>query len=450
MKLRKLSLVIPFLLLSPYSHSNTDTLFEIYETYKINKQANPFLIKLNRRHFRAGIKWGISGTCGDFDMDLSIENNIKSADLKAMWNNWVTQAKAAFDPASLLALAFQRANPDLYEIMQNGMIEAKGMFEEDMDLCNNIQNTILDSAPSGAIDKLSVGSEFTNVVTNAYKNNSKTDVGDLVDFVSGAGERGFELMGVKYGGKDQPDAPIVELAATAGFNTAREKQSSAAIIDVNNTSSISTSDYDELPFAKMFKNPGELSDFITDIVGSIEVATRDDSTSVQRSKGRGAQVYIYELKDEILDEWKKVEDTYDWGNAPLNKIKLDDFNEAQQGAFLTGTMVEDLMNMSNGDRTIYVDSLARESALVYTINKIVTAKKLLIMGRNESSLHDAQPIKELLDEQVAALQHEIDEIEQDERIRKNYSSNTAEQLLKRALRNSQKGVDVNSTQRSHK
>lgn len=453
MKLHQRTLIaisLSALLHTTTASADTSTAKSIYERYKINRKSNPSMILDNIHHLRAGIKWNTSGTCGDFDMSLSVMNNIDSAELKAMMNNFIAGAKAAFDPASLLSLAFMRANPDLYELIQNGIIQAQAFFEEDMNVCETIQNTILDSAPSGWVDKLAVGEEFTKNVQLAYSGAS-VDVGDLTDFVGSAGERGFTLLGTEYGGEDEPDAEIVDLASIAGFNIGREKTGGLANdIDVSNISSATPIEKEKYPFTQLFNKPSDLSDFIVDIVGEVTINTRDDDTGINHEKGIGSSRHIYNTKQEIIFALGELKSVVVTGNAGLIKNELDEFNDNMHGAYLTGLMARELERMNDGEYTEFANALAHEWALNSVIHKIVVARKLLTMGKNESSIYDATQVRMLVIEKIRLLDLELEDIEREERVKRMYAENVSDILFKRALEASQKGVNVDTQPNARK
>ena len=425
-------------------NAETTSFKQLVDTYKINRNADPFSLKSRNRNFKIGVKWGFSGTCGDMDMDLSIQNNIGSAELKAMWNNWLTQAKLAFNPVELLALAFKRANPDLYDIMQNGIIEAKANFDEDMDVCNTIQSTIIDSVPTGAIDGLAVNKEFKETIKDAYAGAS-VDVGDVTDFVKDAGQRGFDFLGQTVGGDGQPDAQVIDGIAKAGYNIAREKViAGTTTIDLLNTTTTPVSDYDDYPFAEEFSKPQDLADFIKGVIGEVRVASRDGENSIEHEKGAGAKIYIFELAQEIGADLSGLIADGANPDSVLVKSLLDDFNENKYGAYITGTMLEELVKMTNSDEDAYVKALSEEWALNGTIKRLVTAKKLLIIGSNEASVVEAEPLQLMALKKVELLETEIREIETEYRIRKEYTNTATDLLFSRSLRNSQEGISFSN------
>lgn len=448
------SSVVSVILLSLSLHlpvqAETTSFKQLVDTYKINRNSDPFSLKSRNRNFKIGVKWGFSGTCGDMDMDLSIQNNIGSAQLKAMWNNWLSQAKLAFSPANLLALAFKRANPDLYDIMQNGIIQATASFDEDMDVCNTIQSTLLDQVPTGVIDGLAVNKEFTATIKNAYAGAS-IDIGDVTDFVKDAGQRGFDFLGQTVGGNGQPDAEVIDGIAKAGYNIAREKViAGTTTIDLLNTTTTPVSDYADYPFAEEFSNPQDLADFLKGVIGEIKLASRDGTNSIEHEKGAGAKIYIHELALDIAAELSGLILNGANPNPVLVKSFLDTFNENKYGAYITGTMLEELVKMSPSDESSYVQALAGEWALNGTIRRLVIAKKILLIGSNEASIVEARSIQRMALDKIKLIEDEINEIELEYRIKKEFTNTATDFLFSRSLRNSQEGMSYTNKSGSKK
>jgi integrating conjugative element protein (TIGR03755 family) len=435
-----LSLLLPLVL---PTYAETTSFQERVNTYKINRKSDPLRLKSRERKFEVGVKWGISGSCGNMDMDLSILNNINSADLKQMWNNWISQAKAAFSPGELIALAFKRANPDLYDIMQNGIITATAAFDEDMDLCNTIQNGIVNNTPDGAIDAITVNEEFSNTIESAYAGAS-VDVGNVTDFIRDSGAHGFDFMGLQVAGDGQPDAEVIDTVAVAGFNIAAENtvSGSATKIDLRSNDAVSASEYDDYPFAREFAKPSNLAEFLKDVIGEVKLNTSDGKNTIEHGKGAGAKIYIHELSETIGTTLASLIVNTQSGIQAQKKGFLDTFNAAHSryGANITGTMLEELRGMPSSDRGYYVSSLSREWALNGTVNRLVTAKKLLYIGSNEASVAAIKPIKQIVLKKISLIDEEIVELERDYRIKKEFTNSTSEMLFSRALGNSQKGI----------
>ena len=73
----------------------------------------------------ASVAWGSNLTCGEFDPFVTVSNQLNgiTEGFQQMMSNVLQAATAAV--ASLPGLILQRANPGLYDLMQNGILQGK-------------------------------------------------------------------------------------------------------------------------------------------------------------------------------------------------------------------------------------------------------------------------------------------------------------------------------------
>jgi integrating conjugative element protein (TIGR03755 family) len=416
---------------------------ELIENYKLNAKASRQFSTESQLN-RFGVKWNTNGTCGDFDMDFSIAKTLSSQDLQRMMDNWITQAKNAFDPASLIALALQRANPDLYEILMNGVIEARGIYEKDSGVCESIQNTILDSAPDGGVNKLAIKEEYTKQVTNAYNENSQVAIGDMVDFVQGAGKEGFEILGDKYGGENQPEAKVTALAAQAGFASFADKTSNGEV-NVNDTSPVSDTpqNLDKYPFIKYFTSYEEVTDYVTSIVGETSISSDKGENPYTFSKGIGLSKPLKEKESDYIQKITELRDLAENSPLPAYKYAVDEFNKDNPSTYLTVDMVAELARTSDGLSNSLIRSLAQEYAFKFVIEKTFFARRIIFRGSKETSIYTAEPIRSQIEEKIEMLDKEIELFETQQRITKLYAVKASEMLYERAIKRNMQGGSFN-------
>ncbi len=415
------------------------------KNYKLNiEKERPF--SSYPEYHRVGVAWNQGGSCGDFDMDFSIASTLSKQDLQRMLDNWVTQAKNAFDPASLIALALQRANPDLYEILMNGVIEARGIYENDTRVCEAIQNTLLDSAPDGWVDKLAVGKEFEKRVAQVYEDNHSLDIGDMNDFVWDSGKKGFELLGQMVGGKDQPKAKVVESAATAGFNTAVERKVAAGTdIDVANKNPITVTDEVKRkhPFTRYFDSPESVTEYVNKIVGETEISTDNGENPFNHLKGVGLHAVMIEKQNEYEEDIRELLDLMEGTTSENFTIRdIEAFNSTITSSFMTVGMLKELKSMSPAPQQMFVEQLANQYAFSHTIDKVFTARRIIKLGSKETSIFKAEFVRSTAEDKIAELDKEIELLETEYRIKQQYATNVGEELYKRALESERQGLVV--------
>ncbi len=440
---------------------------EAIENYRYNLQKEKKFSN-NTAYHRFGVKWNTGGTCGDFDMDYSIQNTLSKQDLQRMMDSWIAQAKNAIDPSSLLALALQRANPDLYEMLMNGIAEARLQFDNDDSVCQALQNTILDSAPDGAIDKLKVKQEFTEKVKNAYESSRSVDIGDMVDFVYDAGDEGIEIMGKMFGGKNQEDLYVIKQATMAGFNSQADRKK-RRVIDVNSTASVKGSArhvQENYSFTKYFRSPSEVNEYITTVAGEVIIATAEGKDTVRHTKGVGLATTISEHEEDYqsriivilnlitnLGAQPGVRDDINFNleaNKSTIKLLLTEFNKEINPSFFTLDMAVELVNLPDSVKQSFLNSITKEFAYRVVLEKTFAARRILLTGSKESSIYKSEPVRKEIEIKIEELDKEVEQLETEMRIRKYHSLEASATLLRRSLENKGSGLKVNSSSRIFK
>lgn len=82
----------------------------------------------NMEKMGIGISWNNDLMCGNFDLSTTVKNQLNgaTAGFKNMMSNVINGATGAV--ASLPAMIIQRANPGLYELLTNGVLQANVAF----------------------------------------------------------------------------------------------------------------------------------------------------------------------------------------------------------------------------------------------------------------------------------------------------------------------------------
>ncbi len=90
-----------------------------------------------------GIGWDLNMECGEFDPRISVSNQLNgiTAGFRNMMDNIIQSATGAV--ASLPALAIQRANPGLYDMLQQGILQGKMDFEWAETSCEEMSRVLM-------------------------------------------------------------------------------------------------------------------------------------------------------------------------------------------------------------------------------------------------------------------------------------------------------------------
>lgn len=400
-------------------------LSQVIDDYKI-RIGEQRKFSQNTEHHRFGIRWNEAGTCGDFDMDFAMMQTLSSQDLQRMLDKWIRQAKNALDPASLMALALQRANPDLAEIIKDGIAEARLQYEDDNRVCQAMQNMVLDQAPEGAIEKLSVGEEFKKKTKDAHSNR-RVDIGDLTDFAYEAGQYGIEILGERVGGINQPPGKVNKSALLAGFNQQANRSSLTDTSPVQKNSE----NLEKYPFIKHFSSPTDAIEFLDQIIGETEITTAIGENAINHEKPIGISAPLAQLQEEYIQEMESIVSLMERGtHQSIVTAEIKNFNDKITPSLMTRDMYRELINMTPDIRFSYINALANEFASLVTIDKVMVVRRLFYTGSLETSIYNNTPMSKEIKRKVEMLDWEIDHLEKELRLRSTFSKNVALTLLK--------------------
>ena len=108
---------------NPFGFNKADSILSDKVFYQIGGGAG-YMAPPSRGNIQAaefGIGWRANLTCGNFDIKTSIKNQLNglTEGFKELYSNVIESATGAV--ASLPAMIIQRANPQLYDILTNGL-----------------------------------------------------------------------------------------------------------------------------------------------------------------------------------------------------------------------------------------------------------------------------------------------------------------------------------------
>lgn len=101
-----------------------------------------------------GIGWKSNLTCGNFDIKFSIKNQLNgiTEGFKDLYGNIIESATGAV--ASLPAMIIQRANPQLYDMLSNGLYQGKLDFNNFKTNCEAMSNQLADLTMDSKLAKM--------------------------------------------------------------------------------------------------------------------------------------------------------------------------------------------------------------------------------------------------------------------------------------------------------
>ena len=235
-----------------------------------------------------GAEWNANLACGSFDVATSIRNQLNgiSGAFQEVMGNVIQTAQGVV--ASLPALAIQRLNPGLYDLLQNGVLEAGQEFRVAKLKCDEIVDDMGDRLAHEGWSSVAKADYWRRQV--AIGGRDVVQVAEEADR-SGA-DRGVAWVGGRPAGGDGQEAiEAVGDVAAAGYNLLLGRSPTDA-------SAVGPTACGESDICRVWDDPGEMAEWMRRAVGEIEVRTCEGCRKVAGQAGLGlASMYRRERSD---------------------------------------------------------------------------------------------------------------------------------------------------------
>lgn len=361
----------------------------------------------------ASIEWGANLTCGAFDPFVTVSNQLNGVTegFQQMMSNVLDAATAAV--ASLPGLILQRANPGLYDLMQNGILQGKLDLEFAKTSCEEISRRLADKLPGDDWTLVSAGQGWRNAVAEG---------GDIIAtkeaLDAAAGDAGLPwTCGELRGGAGQPPVAVNADTVVAGYNVLLNREP----CDGSPPTGIGP---DESRLLAQWPTPTEAAEFTVAVLGDTTIQTCQGCERVQGTPGKGLAFVQEETQLEIEETLAAL---VAGGASPTVDELLA--VSAPPGIVVTRPLIEAIRGDDN--RVFLVQRLAGEIALARTLERALLVRRLLQAGKREPNVASIGPAQAALATSLADLTAEIDGLLYELNVREAITSNTAQKLLVR-------------------
>jgi len=368
---------------------------------------NPAAISLG-----ASAMWGANMSCGNFDFNLSIKGFMD--DLRDGADRAVSQMVMAAKGfvSSLPALIFQRVNPGLYDLFQNGLLRAEELFNISIKTCEQMET-----------DFAAGGNPFDKFVVLSRKNEWKKQIKDGGDVIHAkrkvekkGGDDGLPGLGGKsYAGKGQPALNVTEQTAQAGYNS----------LIGRSVSKKGSAPAKSGRIAEIWKSPAQLQQYAVDVLGSSEIRTCEGCEKARTSMGKGLLPQLYKEHQSIATELSSIMSS---PSAPTYS-ELDAVSAS--GLRITPTVIQALKNEPAGERQLLMSRLASDIATANVLEKAELLLQALETGKHEPNLASNDMVTYYNDKNISALNRYINNILLSARIKKTISTDSVKIILAR-------------------
>ncbi|WP_285374372.1 integrating conjugative element protein [Pseudomonas sp. lyk4-TYG-107] len=359
-----------------------------------------------------GAGWDTNLICGDMSLNTTLQNQLNGATqgFKSVMSNVIQNATSAV--ASLPALIIQRADPGLYNLLTNGILQARLDFDRSKSTCKSIADRMADIA-GGQISwgQLAEGVALSKTV------GSRDAVAAIEQAETRRGNQGVPWVGGRSaGGSGQPPIKVVSDVTRSGYNLLNGR-------DVDDRSAIPKSNCGNRLTCQTWSSPQDAEAWATKVLGEREHQTCDRCAKTQSKPGVGLTPLIQEEFDEKL----KVLNALIKGNKPTTTEHL--LAASSQSLTVTRGVIEALRD--EPDQDLLAQRLASEVALSSVLEKALLLQRTLLTGRKEPNVASNELAQQAINTESDLLTQEINSLKTELELRRTLAGNSPMTLIQR-------------------
>ena len=386
-----------------------------------------------------GVEWEANMGCGTFDPQVTVSNQLNglTQGFQNMMGNIINNATAAV--AGLPALIIQRANPGLYDLLQQGVLQGKLDMDFAEASCEDIQKMIMgeEGLP------WEKGAMATRQQTWAEEINDSG--GDAVaakrDYDNtNIGNEGREwVCGVKHGGIGQPKVETVYDVVVAGYNILHNKN------DICNNGSPTLAQRQDSDLYKYWTSADAAGDWVTSVVGEVKLDTCEGCRKIETEAGFSLEVKHSELAASINDDLEDLvtgATALTWQN--LNRVS------APPVVVITPSLINTIRKRNASGQTRLIEDIANEVAYARIAEMSRLAIRMLRTGQKEPNVQSFPNAPEEIDKVINVMRENMELVKEAAKDVKPIASATVNQLLIDEESNLRKAKPVFNTMQDNK
>jgi len=394
--------------------------YEIGGAEPVSAPANPSVVSVT---LGGSAQLGLGYSCGKFDPVAAVTNTLNdiSSGVDNMLNAMTAAASAAI--ASLPALILQRANPGLYDMFQNALLQAKETMQLATKSCEQMEAEIAQGKnPYADLITLSKGNDWK--LQMGVGGNDAVTAKTAVETSNGG--NGVPWIGGQAGGSGQPVLEFTGDIVKAGYN-----------INMNRpiTASGPVPPASATRLSEVWATPADARDWVVDVVGE-NIVTTCDTCRKDSIPGTGLLPKLYQESSAVTVEIQNLVS----GATPPTLVNLE--NITAPGVAITRQVIEAIREMPASEQSLIMGRLVSEISTARTVEKALFARRLLLTGRQVPEVYATEVAREHADTSIAELDKEIENLLFETRVRKEVVSDTVSMLLQRAAARRQSSLNT--------
>jgi integrating conjugative element protein (TIGR03755 family) len=366
---------------------------------------------------------GAGFNCQGFDATAGIRrllSNLENAPYQFM-NVLSTAATNAV--ANLPAMILQRANPGLYELMQEALGYANGQITLATKSCERMQSDIARGRnPFDHWLTLSKSYDWRNQMGRSGTGQDSVDVLEALTFVeANQGKNGVPWVGgeraggteKRADGSNQPPIRLVSDVVKAGYTL----ELGRSVLDFAEL----TADERKTRVGQLFGSADAVEAYAVAVLGDLEIQTQ---AGAERPSIPGHGL-LPQVEADRVRMTTALTDLVAGTTAPTPEHLAQ---VSPPGTLLTREVLDAIRALPERDRPIALGKLAGESAVATHLERAMLLRRLLLVGSQEPNVH-AAGVGEEIARLVAILDREVDQLLYETRLRREIVADTAGTLL---------------------
>ncbi len=365
-----------------------------------------------------GVSWDMNIGCGTFDPKISVSNQLNGITdgFKSMMGNIVNSATSAV--ASLPALIIQRANPGLYDLLQQGVLQGKLDTDFAETSCEDMQKIMMgetglpwEQAKAGTKQQVWAQSQSSSG-GDAVKAKQAVDSANV-------GNDGRDwVCGQKRGGTGQQKVNTIYDVVVAGYNIYHQRT------DICDNGSPTATQRQDSDLYKYWTTADAAGDWVTEVVGEVKLQTCEGCTKIETVPGLSLEVKHEKIANDIQTELESIVNgatQMTWQN--LNRVS------APPTVVVTPALINSIRKRTPGGQTRLIEDISREIAYARLAEQSRLAIRMLRTGQKEPNVETFPNASEQVDKVVNVLRENMVLIKEAASDVKPISSNTINKVL---------------------
>lgn len=366
----------------------------------------------NMRSISVGIGWQSNLICGDMSLTTTLKNQLNGITngFQTIMSDVIQSATSAV--ASLPALIIQRADPGLYNLLTNGVLQARLDFDRSKLTCRAMAEKMADMAGGqSGWGQLAEGMALKKAV-------SSTDAVSAIEQAeSSKGNDGVPWVGGdNAGGAGQAPIRVVADVTRAGYNLVNGRS-------VDDASAVSAENCGNSLSCQTWASPQAAVDWATRVLGEQEQRTCESCSKTQTTPGVGLTPLIQEEYQSKLQNLQAL-------IAGGQSMSFERLQAAGSTSLpITRGVIEALRD--EPDQDVLARRLASEVALASVLEKALLLQRTLLTGRMEPNVAANELAQQAITQQSDILDREIGNLKTELQLRRELANNSPMQIIQR-------------------